>query len=79
VIPRIWIRRYNIGTFINSLFYNDKLIIYYNIKDAKQAFSIRIIEDLNEIENLLPLTDLAIHKKTGARTMCSNAGKYGGA
>lgn len=70
-----------IDTFINSvILYDEKVIIYYNIKDGRQASYIEMIEAPSEIENLIPLSAAAVNKKISARTKkCSNADQLGGA
>lgn len=68
-------RRRIIDVFINTVYlYDDKLIIYYNLRDSRQVSYIEAIGASSEIENLRPVPD---NKKTAVK--CSTADKNGGA
>jgi len=68
-------RRRIIDVFINTVYlYDDKLIIYYNLRDSRQVSYIEAIGASSEIENLRPVPD---NKKTAVE--CSTADKNGGA
>ena len=68
-------RRRIIDVFINTVYlYDDKLIIYYNLRDSRQVSYIEAIGASSEIENLRPVPD---NKKTTVE--CSTADKNGGA
>lgn len=68
-------RRRIIDVFINTVYlYDDKLIIYYNLRDSRQVSYIEAIGVSSEIENLRPVPD---NKKTAVE--CSTADKNGGA
>lgn len=67
-------RRRIIDVFINTVYlYDDKLIIYYNLRDSRQVSYIEAIGASSEIENLRPVPD---NKKTAVE--CSTADKNGG-
>lgn len=68
-------RRRIIDVFINTVYlYDEKLIIYYNLRDSRQVSYIEAIGASSEIENLLPVPD---NKKSAAE--CSTADGDGGA
>lgn len=73
------VRRRIIDTFINAVYlYDDKVIIYYNIKDGKQVSYIEAIGASSEIENLQPIPERT--KKTNGQTSkSSTVGSTGGA
>lgn len=51
-------RRRIIDVFINTVYlYDEKLIIYYNLRDSRQVSYIEAIGASSEIENLLPVPD----------------------
>lgn len=54
--------------------YDEKLIIYYNLRDSRQVSYIEAIGASSEIENLLPVRD---NKKSAVE--CSTADENGGA
>ena len=50
-------RRYVIDTFINSVYlYDDKVVIFYNIKDGQQTSGIGPIEEYNELDECSTLS-----------------------
>lgn len=52
-------RRRIIDTFINSVYlFDQKLIIYYNIKDGKQVSYLEMASDLEELESLMDIDDI---------------------
>lgn len=72
------VRRRIIDVFANAVYlYDDKVIIYYNIKGGKQVSYIEAIGAASEIENLQPVQDRT--KKTSGQTQKgSTAGRDGG-
>ena len=67
-------RRRIIDVFINTVYlYDEKLIIYYNLRDSRQVSYIEAIGASSEIENLLPVPD---NKKSAAE--CSTTDGDGG-
>ena len=52
------VRRRIIDTFINAVYlYDDKVIIYYNIKNGRQVSYVEAIGAPNELENLQPVPE----------------------
>lgn len=73
------VRRRIIDTFINAVYlYDDKVIIYYNIKDGRQVSYIEAIDAPNELENLQPVPE-GIKKANGQTLKSSTVGLNGGA
>ena len=72
-------RRRIIDVFINSIYlYDDKIVIYYNIREGKQISYIDMIENVSELEGLADVEE--DEKKPSGRTKeCSTAGRFGGA
>ena len=65
-----------IDTFINSIYlYDDKVVIYYNIKDAKQVSYIEMAENLQELENLMPVET---KKKKSSNLATSSSSSFAG-
>lgn len=53
-----------IDAFVNAVFlYDDRIIIYYNIKNSKQVSYIGMLEDIEPIEGVRPLNNMVYHKK----------------
>lgn len=72
-------RRHLIDTFINSIYvYDDKIVIYYNVKASKQVSYIEMIES-TDLENLQPIDESPKNKKkakTESSILAGNGGAY---
>lgn len=74
------VRRRIIDVFINSVYlFDDKVIIYYNIKDGRQVSYIEAIGASSELENLQPVPEVGKKATSGQTFKGSTAGQNGGA
>ena len=72
------VRRRIIDTFISAVYlYDDKVIIYYNIKDGQQVSYIEAIGAPNELENLQPVPEKGKKITSGQTLKSSTAGLTG--